>query len=114
MSQRENAGFNAPGFPVGTGDEGEIAPEVWFGKLLLILPLHIFWSMPLWSRVVGVAHPAIVAVRARLLPLPGRFISLWVAAAPILLRLSSAVFGVGHPANFATPLRFQHFLPLLI
>jgi len=42
MSQRECAGFNAPGFSVGAGDEGEVTPEAWFGRLLLTLPLHIF------------------------------------------------------------------------
>jgi hypothetical protein len=91
MSQRECAGFNAPRFSIGAGDKVEVSPRAnetcrpnkpLIGVFSNVLPAS------LWSRLVGVAHPATVC---KLSPLAPRVPS------PVEL----FALGEGHPAKLA-------------
>ena len=102
MSQRGNAGFNDPGFSVAAGDRNACLPIVSSRALPhLRVMLWLMSPVSLWSRVVGVAQPAISAasrndVRASNFP---------PRVAPLVAFLLQLASGVGHPPKSLPDMR---------
>jgi hypothetical protein len=107
MSQRANAGFNAPGFSVAARDDGEVVPAS--NACSLNCPTRCpGLLLPLWSDAWGDPQPANFAADCKSIPPDPRRSLLACDSGPRSLQ-----FGVGQPATFATICKSVNEIPML-
>ena len=126
MSQRENAGSNAPRFPVGAVDKDAAAPRVKpapfpFPCFSFILarrascfvgshPTFIAWASDVGQPTSCAAiarSPVLLAGPPAVLPLRVSYPRSLRASCCSNVEPSYSVFGLGHPANVATVCKFS-------